>query len=476
MSAPVRTQSPLTDNERSMIINLHEYFLSPQKWIEQKKNVTLRKQVAMALGIGEATVGRVLCDWNHRNDGKFTPHKIMGRPTVEPSADIAEVIRNLIRTANLTGTPLATPILCQKLGEHGYTLSKKQLLHVLHLLGYYYGRGERRNILHETPANVAFRGRYICKRLENLQGKNYVPTKPEVFLDESYCHLHHNRNNTWLPHQGVVLTQGHGPLVVIFGAIIVLRNGNTNRLIGEIVPNSLLIWDPSIKPPSGRGRKRTNADSWGELPDAIRRANIVADNIDYHGNFTAEIFEDLFERLCQTVLEWYGTAYIHMDGARYHKRRVEQVPTSSARKSVLADWLMKKNIPIPERANKAELYELVKYNKSEVPFACIEIARKYGHTLLYMPPYHCELQPIEGVWAVAKNEVAKSAPHSDLLSIRNKLLYSFNEKINSKTILGLWRRSLNIAKKYNDIDDDIEFAEIDSDDDELQNFNENDDF
>lgn len=95
---------------------------------------------------------------------------------------------------------------------------------------------------------------------------------------------------------------------------------------------------------------------------------------------------------------------------------------------------------------------------------------------MYTPPYHCELQPIEGVWAVAKNEVAKSAPHSDLLSIRNKLLYSFNEKINSKTILGLWRRSLNIAKKYNDIDDDIEFAEIDSDDDELQNFNENDDF
>jgi hypothetical protein len=309
-----------------------------------------------------------------------------------------------------------------------------------------------------------------------VQGKNHVPTRAEVFLDESYCHLHHNRNNTWLPHQGVVLTQGHGPLVVIFCAIVVMRNGNTNRLIGEIVPNSLLIWDPSIKPPSGRGRRRANADAWGELPDAIRHANIVADDIDYHGNFTAEIFEDLFERLCQTVGEQYGTAYIHMDGARYHKRRVEQVPTSSARKSVLADWLMEKNIPIPEQANKAQLYELVKHNKSQVPFACVETAKKYGHTLLYTPPYHCELQPIEGVWAVAKNEVAKSAPHSDLLSIRNKLLYSFKEKVTSNTILGLWRRSLNVAKEYRDMDDVVELAETDSDSDELQNFDEDEDF
>lgn len=155
-----------------------------------------------------------------------------------------------------------------------------------------------------------------------------------------------------------------------------------------------------------------------------------------------------------------------MDGAHYHECHVEQIPTSSARKSVLADWLIEKNISIPEQANKAEHYQLVKYNKSKVPFAYVEIAKKYGHTLLYTPPYYCELQLIEGVWAVAKNEVAKSAPHSNLLSIRNKLLYAFKEKVTSKTILRLWRRSLNIAKEYRDTDDNIEFAETDDDDDD----------
>jgi len=453
-------------------MSLYQYFSDAQQCAEQRQHLTLRKRVAVALGIGEATVGRVLSDWN-RNDGKFTPHKTIGRPTIEPNADIAAVIRSLVQAANRSGTPLATTTMRQQLAEHGHTLSKWQLLRVLHFLGYFYGHGERRNILYEAPANVAFRGRYLCKRFENLRGNRDLPSKPEVFLDESYCHLHHTRKSTWLPHHGVALVQGHGPLVVIFGAIVVLRNGNTDKLLGELVSNSLLIWDPAIKPPSSRGRKRANADAWGHLPDSVRQANIVADNVDYHGNFNADIFEDLFERLCESVKQQYGIVDIHMDGARYHKRRVEQVPTSSARKAVLAEWLMEKNISIPEQANKAELYELVKQNKSKVPFACVEIAKKYGHNLLYTPPYHCELQPIEGVWAVVKDEVARTAPHPDLLSIRNKLLYSFREKVTSKTILGLWRRSLNIAKEYKDMNDDIELATDNSDDDEFQNFDEN---
>jgi hypothetical protein len=74
-----------------------------------------------------------------------------------------------------------------------------------------------------------------------------------------------------------------------------MRNGNSNKLFGEIVPNSLLLWDPSIKPPSSRGRRRANAEAWDNIPDVIRNSNIAADHVDYHGNFTAEIFEDLFE-------------------------------------------------------------------------------------------------------------------------------------------------------------------------------------
>ncbi|CAG8668325.1 2517_t:CDS:1, partial [Paraglomus brasilianum] len=157
-----------------------------------------------------------------------------------------------------------------------------------------------------------------------------------------------------------------------------------------------------IKPQSSRGRKRSNLEAWDNIPDILRDTAIVPDQIDYHGNFNAEIFESLFMKLCATVEEKYGGVDIHMDGARYHKRRIENIPTSASKKSEIIDWLTRKEVVVPIDAYKAELLELVRQNKEKVPFACVEIAKQHGHRLFFTPPYHCELQPIEGVWAVVK--------------------------------------------------------------------------
>ena len=99
-------------------------------------------------------------------------------------------------SANSAGLPLSTPVLWQKLEEEGHKFSKWQLLRILHVLGYFYGHGERRNILHESAENVAFRSRYLRWRFSNLQGNNSVQVIPEVFLDKSYCHLNHTTNYT----------------------------------------------------------------------------------------------------------------------------------------------------------------------------------------------------------------------------------------------------------------------------------------
>ncbi|CAG8831976.1 19094_t:CDS:1, partial [Racocetra persica] len=46
-----------------------------------------------------------------------------------------------------------------------------------------------------------------------------------------------------------------------------------------------------------------------------------------------------------------------------------------------------------------------------------------------------------------------------LLSIRDKLLYGVNEKINSYTITGLWKRALSYAKNYQEFDEEISFID-----------------
>ncbi|PKY40221.1 hypothetical protein RhiirA4_453544 [Rhizophagus irregularis] len=48
----------------------------------------------------------------------------------------------------------------------------------------------------------------------------------------------------------------------------------------------------------------------------------------------------------------------------------------------------------------------------------------------YTPPYHCELQPIKGVWSTVKG----TSSHPNLLAISDKLLYAFKKKITSKVI------------------------------------------
>ena len=34
------------------------------------------------------------------------------------------------------------------------------------------------------------------------------------------------------------------------------------------------------------------------------------------------------------------------------------------------------------------------------------VAKEHGHEILHLPPYHCELNPIELAWAAEKNYVA----------------------------------------------------------------------
>ncbi|PKY29602.1 hypothetical protein RhiirB3_446291 [Rhizophagus irregularis] len=69
---------------------------------------------------------------------------------------------------------------------------------------------------------------------------------------------------------------------------------------------------------------------------------------------------------------------------------------------------------------------LIQMYKEKVPFSYVNIAEQYEH----------------------EAEVARSGPHSNLLSVRNTLLNAFKEKISSKVIVGLWRSALKNAKGY----------------------------
>ena len=99
--------------------------------------------------------------------------------------------------------------------------------------------------------------------------------------------------------------------------------------------------------------------------------------------------------------------YVCMYNAPYHSKNTENYPTSKWPKQQFVDWLTEKNITFPDKALRAELWTLVKSEREKFPDKVMEtVAKEYGHEILRLPPNHCELNPIELVWAAEKNYVA----------------------------------------------------------------------
>ncbi|ETN12219.1 hypothetical protein PPTG_09105 [Phytophthora nicotianae INRA-310] len=102
-----------------------------------------------------------------------------------------------------------------------------------------------------------------------------------------------------------------------------------------------------------------------------------------------------------------------MDGAGYHKRLTNEMPTTRSLRSWLEDHLNKVGKWVYRRdVNKNVLLSLAKLNKPKAIYAANTIATRYNHQLYYTPPYHPTLQPIEIIWGLLKYRIAGDPPKS----------------------------------------------------------------
>ena len=127
---------------------------------------------------------------------------------------------------------------------------------------------------------------------------------------------------------------------------------------------------------------------------------------DYHDSMNAEAYESWFEkRLCPNL---EPNSVTEIDNASYHSRNCPDYPLSTWKKNELSNWLKDKGISFSSKALSTELWTLAKQHRDIHARKIIdEIAKKSGHEVLRLPPYHCELDAIELVWADIKNFVTK---------------------------------------------------------------------
>ena len=140
---------------------------------------------------------------------------------------------------------------------------------------------------------------------------------------------------------------------------------------------------------------------------------------DYHEDMNSNVFEDYFGEMIKYLP---ADSVVVMDNASYHSRRIEKTPTSSWRKQEIIDWLTTKSIEFEDNLIKKELLAIANLHKHRfMKYAVEDIAEKHSVTVLRTPPYHCELNPIELIWAQVKGFVPR---HNTTFKMKDvKLLF-----------------------------------------------------
>lgn len=114
-----------------------------------------------------------------------------------------------------------------------------------------------------------------------------------------------------------------------------------------------------------------------------------------------QIFEKWFEN--QLLKYIPPDCIIVMDNASYHSRRQKALLTSNWRKGDMIKWLTNKGIPLPAKCIKKTVDAVIKRHKDKYrKYITHEMVKAAGHEVVRLPPYHCELNPIEMAWAQVK--------------------------------------------------------------------------
>ena len=175
------------------------------------------------------------------------------------------------------------------------------------------------------------------------------------------------------------------------------------------------------KPPPGKGRRliithigsENGFVAGGLLEFQSKKTG------DYHEDMNSDVFEEYFHQMIDLIPQG---SIIVMDNASYHSRLSEKLPTNAWRKQNIIEWLTSKNITFPKDAIKIELMAVARENKRRYKrYVIDDMAANKGITVLRLPPYHCELNPIELVWAQVKGEVARQNTSFKLENVRKLL-------------------------------------------------------
>lgn len=263
-------------------------------------------------------------------------------------------------------------------------------------------------MLIEKEEIIIWRRNYL-RQLNKYRGEN----REVFYLDETWINAGHTTSYVWVDE-----TVEHKRQAFVEGLSTGLKN------------------------PSGKG-KRFIITHIGSDKGFVKEGLLLFESNrtgDYHSDMNSEVFEKWFSDILALIPE---KSVIVLDNASYHSRRREKIPCSSSTKKAMQEWLTLKNIEFNEDMVKAELLQLINSHKpSNISYVVDEMAKQQNKIVLRLPPYHCELNPIELIWAQVKGDVARNNRTFKLSDVK-VLFHNALSKVTEQN----WKNAIDHTKK-----------------------------
>jgi len=142
-----------------------------------------------------------------------------------------------------------------------------------------------------------------------------------------------------------------------------------------------------------------------------------------------------------------------MDNASYHSVKLDKALTSNTKKTDIIKWLEDKGEVVDRSMIIPQLLYIVKRLKPlHIKYIIDELVKANNHTVLRLPPYHREHNPIELAWSSVKNHVWMNNTTYKLPDVKNLLTEGIN-RVDAE----MWKSFISHTKKEED-----KFYEVDN--------------
>lgn len=362
-----------------MIINFYKRII--QRQTENPDSPRLKykemiEEISKSCGIGRRTIITTLSEYKNR--GTVTsPNKKKCRLDVTKKVDDFDknAIRQKVHSFWLNrNIPTLSKILTAVNEDNSLPNFKRSTFHkMLKSMNFVYQKKKRNSALLERNDIVSWRRRY----LESI--KHYRQQgRPIYYLDETWVNAGETTKKTWI-----------------------------DKTVNSPRDAFLKGLTTGQKEPTGKGKRLIVlhiGSSDGFVAGGLLCFESKTNSTDYHHEMNGDTFYEWFVNIVPFLKK---NAIVVMDNAPYHSVKTDTIPNMSWKKQDIINWLeIKGQLINGNQLVKSQLIDQVEQLRPQYnTYVIDEYAKSKDIIVLRLPPYHCELNPIELAWASVKNYV-----------------------------------------------------------------------